>query len=286
MTGLVLGRSGQLATHLRDLLPDACFWGRAEQDLSDPAGLYEAIVELRPAYIVNAAAYTAVDRAESEQDVAWRINVDAVVAAARAGARLTVPFVQVSTDYVFNGLGSDAYAADAPTCPINAYGRTKLAGELAVATHLNKYWTLRTSWVFSEHGSNFVKTMLRLGREREVLRIVADQVGIPTYAGDLANVIAGLLGAPESVPPGTYHAVGGPAVSWFEFAQAIFGAAVDIGYLDSAPKLEPIPSGEYPTPAPRPANSRLSPSNDLLHKTAEMDWRKGLRQTLSALEKV
>ncbi len=285
MTGLVLGRSGQLARHLHDLLPEATYWGHAEHDLSEPDDLTEAITALRPNWIVNAAAYTAVDRAESEPDIAWRINVDAVAAAARSAAGLDIPFVHVSTDYVFDGLRKDAYPADAPTCPINTYGRTKLAGELAVESHLSNYWILRTSWVFSEHGANFVKTMLRVGAERDELRVVADQFGVPTYAGDLARVIAGLVARPAAVPSGIYHAVGGPAVSWFEFAEAIFAGAVAAGCLESLPRLEPIPSSEYPTPAARPANSRLVPSVEMLAQTAAMDWTAGLQTAFTKLRK-
>ena len=155
MTGLVLGRSGQLARHLHELLPDAAYWGHSEHDLAEPQGLSEAIIELRPDWIVNAAAYTAVDRAESEPDLAWRINVDAVAAAARAAAGLDIPFVHVSTDYVFDGLRKDAYPMDAPTCPINTYGRTKLAGELAVETHLNNYWILEQAGYSANTGPIF-----------------------------------------------------------------------------------------------------------------------------------
>src|SRR5690606_1943891 len=143
--------------------------------------------------IVNAAAYTAVDRAETERDLAWRINAEAPAELARAAERLSVPLVHVSTDYVFDGHNAEGYVESDPVAPLSVYGRSQLGGELAVATLCARHWILRTSWVFSEHGNNFPKTMLRLARDRDELRVVDDQRGRPTYAGDLADCIAGIL---------------------------------------------------------------------------------------------
>ncbi len=180
MTFLVLGRTGQLASHLQITSPDAWFWDRATADLSDVANLEEKLVAAAPAAIVNAAAYTAVDRAETEPDLAWRINAEAPAAMARAARRLDVPLIHVSTDYVFDGASGSPYVETDGTRPPSVYGRSKLGGELAVATLCAKHWILRTSWVFSEHGHNFPKTMLRLARERTELRVVDDQHGRPT----------------------------------------------------------------------------------------------------------
>jgi dTDP-4-dehydrorhamnose reductase len=286
MNVLVLGESGQLARHLRELLPAAEFWGRAKLDFGQPAEVSAAIEAYRPSAIVNAAAYTAVDKAESDRDAAWRINAEAPAMLARAAAVLDVPLVHVSTDYVFDGKKDGEYETDDPCNPVNVYGASKLAGELAVRTLCPRAWILRTSWVFSEYGSNFLKTILRLAAEREELRIVADQRGRPTYAGDLARVIAGIVVArtENHVTPGTYHAVGGPAVSWEAFASAIVAAGVRHGVLARAPRVTAIATSDYPTPARRPANSTLGPSPELTAVLgAGLDWRRGVERAVVRL---
>jgi dTDP-4-dehydrorhamnose reductase len=288
MTVLVLGASGQLATHLREHLSEAVLWGRAHFDLADAAALPTAVSALRPSAIVNAAAYTAVDKAEREPDLAWRINVDGAAMAARAAAVLDIPLIHLSTDYVFDGSKTTEYDVTDCTGPINVYGTTKLAGELAVRALCHRAWILRTSWVFSEHGANFVKTMLRIAEQNDTLRVVADQRGRPTYAGDLAQLIAALVQRKDTLEPpllyGTYHAVGGKVVSWYEFALTIFAHAFEIGLLAKRPMVGPISTAEYVTAARRPANSALRPSGEI--QTAlgiGLDWERGLQDTLAAL---
>jgi dTDP-4-dehydrorhamnose reductase len=287
MTILVLGSSGQLATHLRELLPDARYCGRDALDLCEPTRVTAAIEAMKPSVIVNAAGYTAVDKAESEPDAARRINADSVAAIARAAAALDVPFLQVSTNYVFDGRKSTEYAEDDAANPLSVYGATKLAGELATRALCKKSWIVRTSWIFSEHGMNFVKTMLRLAATREELRVVADQRGRPTYARDVARVIAEVVRRParaDHLPFGTYHAVGGPIVSWHEFAKAIIQQAFDGGLIAKRVQVYAITSPEYPTPARRPANSALRPSPELERALGiAIDWRAGLAAVLMAL---
>jgi dTDP-4-dehydrorhamnose reductase len=286
MTALVLGSSGQLAIHLRAQLPEATCCGRDAIDLADPTRVEASIEALRPSVIVNAAAYTAVDKAESEPGAAWRINVDGVAAAARAAAALDIPLVQVSTDYVFDGRKASEYLEDDAPKPLSVYGATKLAGEFAARLLCKKSWILRASWVFSEHGTNFVKTMLRLARTHDALDVVSDQRGRPTYAGDLAALIAAIVrrhDTERSLPFGTYHAVGGPIVSWCEFADAIVEQAFARGLIARRVPVRPITTSEYPTPARRPANAALKPSADLERIGVAMDWRNGLTATLTAL---
>ena len=289
MSIIVLGKSGQLASHLRDLMPEAQFWGRERFDISDTRGLEAALLHACPSAIINAAAYTAVDRAESEPALAWCINAEAPAAAARAAAALDVPLIHVSTDYVFDGRSSEPYTEDSPVNPLNTYGRTKLAGELAVASICPKHWILRTSWVFSEYGHNFVKTMLRLARERDTLRVVADQFGRPTYAGDLARLAVALADSDhigDIWPHGIYHAVGGPVTSWHGFAGAIVSQAVQLGRITANPRVESISTLDYPTPAERPAQSVLLASERLhtLPNIAQFNWEKGLITTIQNVD--
>ena len=284
MTALVLGSSGQLARHLRELLPGATFCGREALDLAIPRDVSDAIEAMRPSAIVNAAGYTAVDEAESEPALAWRINAESVAAAAVAATALDVPFVHVSTDYVFDGNKTSDYVEADATNPLGVYGATKLAGELAARALCKKSWILRASWLFGEHGTNFVRTMLRLASTRDELRVVADQRGRPTYAGDLAALIAELVRRPEILRFGTFHAVGGPVVSWHEFAQLIVEQAFEQGMIRKCVPVRPITTADYPTPARRPANSALAPSIELAHATGlAMDWKSGLTIALMKL---
>jgi len=278
MSVLVLGASGQLATHLHELLPTAAYWGRDKLDLSQPANVRAAIEAHRPSVIVNAAAYTAVDKAESERDAAWSVNAEAPAMIARAAASLGVPLIHISTDYVFDGAKDGAYEVADRCNPLCAYGASKLGGELAVRLLCPKSWILRTSWVFSEFGANFVKTILRLARERDELRVVADQHGRPTYAGDLAALVARMAerSSDAQLPFGTYHAVGGAVTSWHGFAEAIVAAGVRHKRLVRAPRVTAITTADYPTPARRPANSVLLPSSELSTFNVELDWVRGL----------
>ncbi len=283
---LVFGLTGQVATELARLCPPHAKMeqlGRADADLADPASCGARIAGTDADVVINVAAYTAVDRAETEEKLAHTINGDSPAAMAQAAALRGLPFLHVSTDYVFDGLGSAPWQPDMATAPLGAYGRTKLAGEQGVTAARGPHAILRTSWVFSSHGSNFVKTMLRLGRDRPSLRVVADQIGGPTAAGDIA---AALLGMAASFHAGTgksgiYHFAGTPEVSWADFAEEIFRqAAMDV-------TVARIPAIEYPTPAMRPANSRLDCSA-LEHAFAieRPDWRASLTRVLQELKEI
>jgi dTDP-4-dehydrorhamnose reductase len=279
MTLLVFGRTGQVATELARLIPDATFLGRAEADLADPAACAEAIRDRRPAAVINAAAWTAVDKAEAEEAAATVVNGAAPGAMAQACADLRIPFLHISTDYVFDGAGTRPFRPDDPVTPLGAYGRSKLAGEQAVRAAGGAHLILRTSWVFSAHGANFVKTMLRLGRERQSLRVVADQVGGPTPAADIAAALAAAARAlAAGAAGGTHHFSGEPDVSWADFARAIMAGA---GLPCS---IEDIPTSAYPTPARRPANSRMDcASLRAAFGIPRPDWRTGLAAVLRAL---
>lgn len=281
MKVLVLGSSGQLARHLRSRMPEATFWGRDTVSVADTENLERQILQFAPAAIINAAAYTAVDRAETDAALAWKINAEATAAAARAAAILGAVLIHVSTDYVFDGESHDPYSPDSPTRPTNVYGKTKLAGELAAATLCHRHWILRSSWVFSEFDGNFVTTMLRLGAERGSIRVVDDQYGRPTYAGHLAEAMIRLISEPRGLAWGIHHAVGGPVVTWYGFAQRIFQEAKALGVVTEAPEVLPIPTSQFPTAAKRPLRAVLAPSRELQHPTnSDMDWRQGLQNAL------
>ncbi|MCV2877664.1 dTDP-4-dehydrorhamnose reductase [Sedimentimonas flavescens] len=269
---LVFSQTGQVARELQRRAPEARYLGRDEADLTDPDACARAILMIRPSAVINAAAWTAVDRAEDEEALATRINADAPGAMARACAGLGVPFVQISSDYVFDGTGTRPFKPNDPTGPLGAYGRSKCAGEEAVRAAGGSYAILRTSWVFSAHGSNFVKTMLRLGRSRERLSVVADQVGGPTPAGAIAEACLTIAEALIHDPnlSGTYHLSGTPDVSWATFARAIMAEA----HLPC--EIAEIPSSAYPTPARRPENSRLDCADLANFGLTRPDWRREL----------
>lgn len=280
MSTLVFGKTGQVARELQALGNVTCL-SRAEADLSGPESCAKAIRDHSPSGVINAAAYTAVDRAEDEATEAARVNGCAPAAMAKACAELGVPFVHISTDYVFDGSGDEPWKPDYLTNPKNAYGLSKLIGEKAIREAGGRYAILRTSWVFSAHGSNFVKSMLKLSEDRDQLNIVADQVGGPTPARDIAQTCLDLVNqlANDASKAGTYHFSGAPDVSWKEFAETIFAQA------GREVTVEGIPTSEYPTPATRPLNSRLDCSS--LEQTfgiARPDWRRGLEIVLKDLE--
>ncbi|MBM9593907.1 dTDP-4-dehydrorhamnose reductase [Roseitranquillus sediminis] len=277
---LVFGRTGQVATELARIAPEAVFLGREQADLADPAAGARAVAAAEVDAVVNAAAWTAVDAAEDNREAAFAANGAAPAAMAEACAARGLPFVQISTDYVFDGSGDRPWAPEDATGPLGAYGASKLAGEEGVRAAGGTHAILRTSWVFSAHGSNFVKTMLRLGAERDGLRIVTDQVGGPTPAADIARacltIARGL--ADEPARTGTYHYSGAPDVSWAGFARAIFAAA------GLAVEVTEIPTADYPTPAPRPLNSRLDcAATEAVFGLARPDWRAGLEAVLAEL---
>ena len=276
---LVFGRTGQVATEIQRQA-EVTALGREVADLSDPMACAEAICDHAPDLVINAAAYTAVDRAESEEDLATVINGVAPGAMARACADLGIPFCHVSTDYVFDGSGTAPRAPSDPVAPCNAYGRSKLAGEEAVRAAGGQAAILRTSWVFSAHGGNFVKTMLRLSETRDALSVVDDQIGGPTPAADIAAALLSMGRAMVAGHAGgLYHFSGAPDASWADFAREIFAQA------GRATVVTGIPTRDYPTPAARPQNSRL----DCGSLAAEFgigrpDWRAGLARVLKELE--
>ena len=279
MTVLVFGSTGQVATELRRLAPQAVFLGRDQADLSRPETCRDAIRHHRPAAVINAAAWTAVDKAESDEAAANVVNGSAPRAMADECAVLGVPFVQISTDYVFDGAGDAPFVPTHPTAPLGAYGRSKLLGETGVRAAGGPHAILRTSWVFSAHGSNFLKTMLRLGRERESLSVVADQIGGPTQASAIAaaclTIAAQLQVAPDKT--GTYHFSGAPDISWAGFAREIMTQA------GLACRIEDIASSAYPTPARRPMNSRLDCTSLVGFGLVRPDWKAGVTEALTVL---
>ncbi|SNT73061.1 dTDP-4-dehydrorhamnose reductase [Paracoccus seriniphilus] len=278
---LVFGKTGQVARELAGLLPEARFLGRAEADLADPGHCAQVILAERPRAVLNVAAYTAVDRAETEAELARTVNADAPAAMAQAAAELSVPFLHVSTDYVFDGSGDRPRAEGSPTAPLGVYGRTKRKGEERIAENGGQWAVLRTSWVFSSFGANFVKTMLKLGAERDQLNIVCDQIGGPTPAGDIAAALVKMTEQMLSDPGkgGLYHFAGAPDASWADFAAEIFRQA------GLTCKITPIPTSQYPTPASRPLNSRLDCGAIKADFGVDRpDWRKGLADVLARLE--
>lgn len=249
---LVFGQSGQVAQALARLAPEAVFLSRAEADLADPKACAAAITAHRPRAVINAAAWTAVDAAETDEAAATLVNGDAPGAMARECARLGVPFLTFSTDYVFDGSGDAPWTPDAPPAPVNAYGRSKLAGERAVQAAGGRAAILRASWVFSSDGANFLKTMLRLSETRDALSVVGDQIGGPTPASAIARAALKITDAMvRGHDGGTWHIAGRPFASWADFARWIFHCA------GRKVEVTAIPSSDWPTPARRPLNSRL-----------------------------
>jgi dTDP-4-dehydrorhamnose reductase len=291
MRVLVAGRTGQLAIELLERLPrdghTVVALEAPELDLTDPDSIRRAVEQAAPEAIVNAAAYTAVDKAESQRDLAFAVNALGAAMLAAAAAARGLPFVQVSTDYVFAGDGGAPYDEDAPTGPTGVYGESKLAGEQAALAANPRTAILRTAWVCSPHGNNFVKTMLRLGREREAVSVVADQHGAPTFAADLADAIARMLPRLASAPAGdaafgVFHLTGVPWTTWHGFAEAIFAGAAARG--QTVPRLSAITTADYPTPARRPADGRLDCGRIArVHGIEAADWRQSLSRCLDAL---
>lgn len=280
MTLLVLGKSGQVAQELQRQA-DVIALGRNDCDLMLPGQARAAIQDLAPIAVINAAAYTAVDKAEDDLEAAERLNAEAPSEMALICAERDIPFLHISTDYVFDGAGQAPWREDDSTAPINAYGRTKHAGEVAVRAAGGRHVILRTSWVFSAHGTNFLKTMLRLSETRSALSVVADQIGGPTPARDIAAAVLIMArGLQNGHGGGTYHFSGQPSVSWAAFAREIFAQ-------DGQQVLvSDIPTSDYPTPAKRPLNSRL----DCTKIKAEFgisapDWKAGVATVLKDLER-
>jgi len=296
MTSLVFGANGQVgqellralapvgevtATTRSGTLPDGSRCLTA--DFSDPASIVVLLDATRPTRVINAAAYTAVDKAETESAAAQAANAETPGAIARWCATHAVPLVHYSTDYVFDGSGSRPYRPDDATAPLGVYGASKLAGEEAIRAAGGRHLIFRTAWVYAAHGQNFLRTMLRVGAERDVLRVVADQIGTPTPAALIADVTAQIL-SEASAASGTWHLTAAGETSWHGFAQAIFTGAIERGLIARAPTVEAISTADYPTPAKRPAYSRLDTT------TLERDfglvlppWQAGVQRVLDAL---
>ena len=303
---LLLGANGQLGRSFiedgglaaRGELTTACRDGhrydgaRIEtSDLSAPDSLPALLDRLRPDVIVNAAAYTAVDRAEQEEALATRVNGEAIGTLGRWAAERGALVIHYSTDYVFDGAATAPYPVDAPTAPLGAYGRSKLAGEQALRDSGAAHFILRTAWVYAPHGHNFLRTMLRVGADRDELRVVADQIGAPTsttliVTGTLAALDAwhAADNAQRRALEGTHHLVASGQTSWHGFADAIFAGAVQRGLIARAPHVAAIATTDYPTPAQRPAWSVLDNTGfQRRFGYALPDWQNGLNDVLDAL---
>tara|TARA_R100001509_G_scaffold155542_1_gene118097 strand:- start:1215 stop:2096 length:882 start_codon:yes stop_codon:yes gene_type:complete len=282
-TRIVLaGADGQLGRSLQAAVPEGVqlvALSRGQLDITDPGAVAACVRQHTPRWVINAAAYTAVDRAEEEVHLAMAVNAEGpgnlAAACAAAGARL----IQVSTDFVFDGARSTPYPPGAPTAPLGAYGRSKLVGEQAVQAALPEAVILRTGWVYSRFGGNFVKTMLRLMAERDQLTVVDDQVGTPTWAQGLAQAIWSAIA--RAVPGGVYHWSDAGVCSWYDFAQAIAEEGHALGLLPRTLALRPIPASDYPTPARRPAFSVLDKRTTWAAlELTPLHWREQLRRML------
>lgn len=291
---LVTGRSGQVVSALVEaaanqpgltVLPV----GRPDLDLAAPGDLAPLVRSLAPDVVVSAAAYTAVDQAESEPDLAFAANRDGAGAVAAAAAALALPVIHLSTDYVFAGTGTSPYREDDPTGPVSVYGRSKLAGEEAVAAANPNHAILRTAWVYAAEGRNFLRTMIRLAQTRDEVGVVADQRGTPTYAPDIAAAVIAvarnLLAAPERRDlRGVFHMTGSGETTWAGFAAEIFRQSAARGGPSAA--VRPITTADYPTPAIRPPNSRLDCSRlAALHGITMPDWRDSLAHCMDRLQR-
>lgn len=285
---LLIGSRGQVGQELLKTLPalgTVTAWQRHDLDLSRPEQIRAQVLTQQPDIIVNAAAYTAVDQAEQEPKLAHTINGEAPGQLAQAAQDCGATLVHLSTDYVFDGQQNRPYQPDDPTHPLGVYGQSKLAGEMAIKSVGDRYVILRTAWVYGAEGhGNFVKTMLRLGAERETLKVVYDQIGCPTWSQDIARAIGQLIPQLEPSSWGTYHFTNSGAISWYDFAMAIFEEAADLGAPLKIQTVLPITTDQYPTPARRPAYSVLA-SEKLTARLNQTPpyWRVSLRKMLKEL---
>jgi dTDP-4-dehydrorhamnose reductase len=282
---LITGINGQLGQELQQTLTDydVIGVGRETLDLTQPDKISQMMDEVRPELVINAAAYTAVDKAESEPEITKATNAIAPGILAKEAQKMGVPLIHISTDYVFDGSQSRPYLDTDTTNPLGVYGQSKLAGEQAIRENCNLHIILRTAWVYGVGGKgNFVKTMLKLGAEREEIRVVADQVGSPTWTGDLASAIAQLLPQLSPEIAGTYHYTNSGVASWYDFAVAIFEEAKQLGFPLKVQRIIPITTADYPTPARRPAYSVLYCGKiAAVLGTHPPHWRQALRQMLA-----
>lgn len=287
---MVTGQNGQVARALAGLDCvdiSVLTLGRTELDITKPEAVGRAIERLRPDIVVNAAAYTAVDQAERDAEAAFAVNCDGAGYVAAAATQAGLPVIQISTDYVFSGAKREAYLEDDPVDPQGVYARSKLAGELRVAAANPRHVILRTAWVYSPWGRNFALTMLRLATLRDVVRVVDDQFGTPTYAPDIALGILAVAKRVSREPSdkvwaGTFHMTAAGSTTWAGFARAVFAASAARG--GPSARVEPITTADYPTPASRPADSRLNTARFAgTFAYALPDWREGVEQFVSAL---
>ena len=291
LKAFISGGTGQVGT---ELIRRGDGWhvdivapNRTEVNLLNEKDIYSQLDSIRPDIVVNSAAFTAVDAAETERDMAFQVNRDAVRIMANSCNLLSIPLIHISTDYVFDGTKAGKYKETDHICPIGVYGRSKEAGEAIVRELLEKHIILRTSWVYAAHGNNFVKTMLRIGRERQNLNVVNDQFGAPTFAGDIADAILSIAKKVLEHDAlefwGTYHYTAKGRTSWKDFAEVIFETAST--WLPNKPYVEGIPSSQYPTAAKRPANSVLNCAKvDLELGPPRRHWREGLDEVLDELK--
>jgi dTDP-4-dehydrorhamnose reductase len=285
---LVTGTQGQVARALaeRGAGQDLVFGGRPELDLADPSSIDRAVEAVRPDLVISAAAYTAVDQAEDEPVMAQKVNAVAPGALARAAARVGAPVLHLSTDYVFDGTADRPYREDDPTCPVSVYGQTKLAGEQAIIASGADFAIIRTAWVYSPYGGNFIATMLRLAADRDMVRVVDDQIGCPTSALDIADTLLAIATRLKCAPGhglnAIYHYVGAGEASWAALASEVFSASKSRG--GPSADVTGIPTSEYPTKAARPANSRLSTIRiEAAFGIAPRPWRQQVVETVKRL---
>lgn len=286
---LLIGANGQVGQELRLRLGsvgNAIAVARPEIDLTEPDTIKSAIAKYHPSVIINTAAYTAVDRAETDVELAQQVNGVAPGIIGEIAEGMGAFLIHISTDYVFDGTNHRPYRPSDGTNPLSVYGKTKLAGEQAIQSVCRQYVILRTAWVYGSYGkSNFVKTMLRLGKEREEIRVVADQIGSPTWAYDIANAIAEIIPHLQPEISGIYHYTNSGVASWYDFAVAIFREARQLGYDLKIQRVVPITTAEYPTPAHRPGFSVLDcrKLQDLLGNYSP-HWQERLKQMLTEVK--
>jgi dTDP-4-dehydrorhamnose reductase len=278
------GQVGQELQHILRPLGELHLFNRQTLDLSQPDAIAQILEPLQPSIIVNAAAYTAVDKAESEPDLAHVINAIAPTQLAKSAQALNAPLIHISTDYVFDGTKGSPYQPSDLTHPMSVYGSSKLKGEEGIQENCDRHYILRTAWIYGSYGkSNFVKTMLRLGADRSELKVVADQIGTPTWARSIAEAIATLILSLNTEPAasGVYHFTNSGVASWYDFAIAIFEEARSLGIPVTIEQVVPITTADYPTPAKRPSYSVLSLQKIVpILGSAPLHWRAALRLML------
>lgn len=286
---LITGAAGQVGTELVARAGDQAIGvDRTQLDISDEAAVLRLLQTHKPAIVINAAAYTAVDKAEQEPERAYAVNRDGARHLAMACSAIGIPLLHISTDYVFDGSKSTPYLETDPTSPAGIYARSKCEGDEQIRAHLPEHLILRVSWVFGIQGNNFAKTILRLAGERSELRIIADQHGCPTEAGAIADTLLDLAQRfirDNALPWGTYHYTGAPETTWHGFAKEIVDQALALGMISKAPLVHAITTAEYPLPAPRPANSLLDGTQaEQVLGLVRQDWRQGLQHVLQNLK--